>query len=151
MFAFFSPSQFVQHVNPGCAVDGTNHFPKKPPVLPDAMVSDDENPLGSDDVSVRAKMQPTTKSRCFRQSTRGNSRHRQLFGQGPAKPRAPRRPPVTSRTLPPGGKLKQMEAVELAAPGMHPSWQAKREQRLKVRQMSTTLSSIAKHIVFDED
>ncbi|KAA3680586.1 uncharacterized protein DEA37_0014022 [Paragonimus westermani] len=144
-----SVPEFVQHVKPSCAVDGTNHSPGKPPVLPDAMVSDDENPLGSDDVSVRAKL--TAKSRCFRQSTLGNSRHRQLFGQGPAKPRAPRHPPVTSRTLPPGGKLKQLEAVELAAPGMHPSWQAKREQRLKVRQMSTTHSSIAKHIVFDED
>ncbi|KAF5396484.1 hypothetical protein PHET_10112 [Paragonimus heterotremus] len=139
----------VQHANQRCAVDKTNHSPEKSPVLPDAVVSDDENPLGSDDVSVKAKL--TTKSQRFRQSTRGSFRHRQAFGQGLTKPRAPRHPPVTSRTLPPSGKLKQVEAFELAAPGMHPSWQAKREQKLKVRQMSTTPSSTAKHIVFDED
>ncbi|KAF7243804.1 hypothetical protein EG68_09953 [Paragonimus skrjabini miyazakii] len=134
----------VQHVNQSCAVDKTNHSPGKSPVI-----SDDENPLGSDDVSVRSKL--TTKSQRFRQSTRGSFRHRQLFGQGMAKPRAPPHLPVTSRALPPSGKLKQVEAFELAAPGMHPSWQAKREQKLKVRQMSTTPSSTAKHIVFDEN
>ncbi|KAF6776111.1 hypothetical protein AHF37_04390 [Paragonimus kellicotti] len=139
----------VQRVNQNCAVDKTNNSPTKSPVLPDAVVSDDENPLGSDHVSVRAKL--NTKSQCFRQSTRGSFRHRQLFGQGLAKPRVPRNPPVTSRALPPSGKLKQAEAFELAAPGMHPSWQAKREQKLKIRQVSTTPSSTAKHIVFDED
>ncbi|THD22315.1 hypothetical protein D915_006976 [Fasciola hepatica] len=109
--------------------------------------SDDENPLGNDDVEMKQKLS----SRASRNRS-SRARHGPLHSRGRPPPRY-----STSSTRNVTGRFtsgapgSHVSATTSANKSLHPSWQAKREQKLKGRISSVALcTSPTKHIVFDD-
>ncbi|TPP59363.1 hypothetical protein FGIG_03329 [Fasciola gigantica] len=127
-------------------LDDSENERSSEPSKPSTGESDDENPLGNDDVEMKQKLS----SRALRNRS-SRARHEPLHSRGRRLPRYSTSSTrnVTGR-FPSGTPGSRVSATTSTNKQLHPSWQAKREQKLKGRISSVALCTSTKHIVFDD-
>ncbi|CAL8099722.1 unnamed protein product [Calicophoron daubneyi] len=128
----------------------------------EARRSDTEDLLGSDDVELRHKLNrrdrrvarfgtSVTGDKIQHFSGRRPFRNHPYQSPHPRRSFQPSRPVDTSKyNYPRANHIRASEPISQPEVGLHPSWQARREQKAKAMAISLKPSPCTKHVVFDD-
>ncbi|CAH8457873.1 unnamed protein product [Dicrocoelium dendriticum] len=140
-----APSQLKQEV-PLSTTPEPDPVPTFPPVDASEMAGDDD-PLGSDDIVMRTKFTrkfqrngPPPPVRSSRGRSHGSFRGTEFRGNRKSSGTIPKQ--LSRHPLPKDKARRHADSV------LHPSWQAKREQKLKAKLHSVNPAPTAMHIIF---